>query len=300
MAGAAPDPPRRPALTPTPNPSLTGPLVTVRSPEIDLGEVSALERTALRARALSLIVRSPGRWRLTMRSDDDFRGPAARTVSAERMRLSLPGAPEIPLSRVQTMTLATGEGTEAVGVPVDVDLRLELPWEAVPGIYDGRITLTLEQQSGLSTASPALVHMHFVVRPVLSVSVEPDAVDFGSVPVESGRTFRSPAPLSIRILSNSGWTLAATVSDLAVRTESAVRGSTGAASPSVRLENLSGTPRTAVTLAETRGAPTPLLSGGSTGAEGVTLRPQVVVDVPPGTAPGTYRLRVLVELKGAP
>ena len=298
LAGPVADPPRRAAVTP--DPALTTPLVMARAPEVDLGEVSALEGTSLKARALSLIVRSPGRWRLTMRADDDFRGPAARTVPAERMRLSLPGGPHVPLSRVQAMTLATGDPTGALGLPVEADLRLELPWEAAPGIYEGRVALSLEQDGALPSGSPAFVRVHFVVRPVLSISVDPDVIDLGSVPVESNRTFRAPVPLAIRIRSNGGWILAAGVSDLVAHAESAGRAALAAASPSVRLENLSATTKQAITLAQTRGTPSPLLSGGSTGSDGLTLRPQVVVDVPPGTAPGTYRLRVLVELKGAP
>ncbi len=199
------------------------------------------------------------------------------------------------------MTLSTGDHTDAIGQPVEADLRLDVPWEAAPGVYEGRVTLSVEQDGVLQSGTPALVQIHFVVRPVLSISIDPDVIDLGSIPIEMGRTFRAPVPLSIKIRANSPWILAAGVTDLVARAESVTRPAASATSQlAVRLENLAPTARPAIELAQARGAPSSLLSGGSTGADGVLLRPQVVVDVPPGTAPGTYRLRVLVELKGAP
>lgn len=117
--------------------------ITVRSADIDLGEVSALEGASLRSRALSMTVRSPGRWRLTVRSEADFRGTTGRAIPSERLKLRVTGGPFLSLSRSQTVTLATGRETTPAGDPVDLDLRLDVAWDDPPGAYTGVLLLTL-------------------------------------------------------------------------------------------------------------------------------------------------------------
>lgn len=131
-------PPRRPLDAATDAPLA----LFVRAPEVDLGEVSATDQT-LRPRALSLVVRAPTRWRLTVRADDDFRGSAPRPVPGERLLLRVGGAPFLPLSRTQPVTLATGKATSGAGEPVEADLRLDLGWDDAPGVYSATLRLVL-------------------------------------------------------------------------------------------------------------------------------------------------------------
>jgi pyruvate/2-oxoglutarate dehydrogenase complex dihydrolipoamide acyltransferase (E2) component len=149
-----------------------------------------------------------------------------------------------------------------------------------------------------ASSAAAAVRVSFVVRPVLTVAVEPGTLDLGELPVEAGHTFRSSVPLTLRVTSNTAWTLAASLADAAPRAAAAAA-SAGPA-PVLRLENI--VPGRRDTLAPGRGqaAQTTLLSGGSTGRNGRIVRPDVVVDVPSGAAPGSYRMRLVLELKGQP
>ena len=87
---APPEPPRRASAAAAAPSDLA---ILVRSSDIDLGEVSAIDAAAIQMRALSLVVRSPGRWRLTVRSDSDFRGTSTHAVPAERLKLRVTGGP---------------------------------------------------------------------------------------------------------------------------------------------------------------------------------------------------------------
>jgi hypothetical protein len=125
------------------DPATDAPLALfVRVSEVDLGEVSATDQI-LRPRAVSMVVRAPTRWRLTVRADDDFRGPSPKPVPGERLLLRVGGAPFLPLSRTQAVTLATGKLTGGTGQPVDADLRLDLGWDDAPGLYSATLRLVL-------------------------------------------------------------------------------------------------------------------------------------------------------------
>jgi hypothetical protein len=138
------------------------------------------------------------------------------------------------------------------------------------------------------------VRVSFVVRPVLTVAVEPGTLDLGELPVEAGRTFRSSVPLMLRVTANTPWTLAASLADSTPRAAAAGAGP----SPVLRLENVVPGRRDTLALARGQAAQTTLLSGGSTGRNGQIVRPDV--DVPAGASPGSYRMRVVLELKGQP
>jgi len=137
-----PQPPRRPA-TAAATAAASDLALLVRSSDVDLGEMSAIDAAAVQLRALSLVVRSPGRWRLTVRSDSDFRGASTRAVPAERLKMRVTGGPFLALSRSQTVTLAAGKETSPAGDPVDLDFRLDLGWDDPPGVYSGVLLLTL-------------------------------------------------------------------------------------------------------------------------------------------------------------
>jgi hypothetical protein len=149
-----------------------------------------------------------------------------------------------------------------------------------------------------AASAAAAVRVSFVVRPVLTVAVEPGTLDLGELPVEAGHTFRSSVPLTLRVTSNTAWTLAASLADATPRV-AAARSDAGPP-PTLRLENVVPGRRDTLALARGQAAPTTLLSGGSTGRNGQIVRPDVVVDVPAGATPGSYRMRVVLELKGQP
>ena len=146
-----------------------------------------------------------------------------------------------------------------------------------------------------AASATAAVRVSFVVRPVLTVAVEPGTLDLGELPVEAGRTFRSSVPLTLRVTANTPWTLAASLADSTPRAAAAGAGP----SPVLRLENVVPGRHT-LALARGQAAQTTLLSGGSTGRNGQIVRPDVLVDVPAGASPGSYRMRVVLELKGQP
>jgi hypothetical protein len=147
-------------------------------------------------------------------------------------------------------------------------------------------------------SATAAVRVTFLVRPVLTVAVEPGTLDLGELPIEAGHTFRSSVPLTLRVTSNTAWTLAASLADAAPRV-AAARADAGPL-PTLRLENVVPGRHDTLALARGQGPQTTLLSGGSTGKNGQVVRPDVVVDVPAGATPGSYRMRVLLELKGQP
>ncbi len=149
-----------------------------------------------------------------------------------------------------------------------------------------------------SSSATAAVRVSFVVRPVLTVAVEPGTLDLGELPVEAGHTFRSSVPLTLRVTSNTTWTLAASLADASPRA-AAAQAAAGPA-PALRLENVVPGRHDTLSLARGQAAQTTLLSGGSTGRLGQVVRPDVVVDVPAGATPGSYRMRVVLELKGQP
>lgn len=156
---------------------------------------------------------------------------------------------------------------------------------------------TAAAQTPVASAS-GTIRVAFTIRPILTVAVEPGILDLGELPVEAGRTFRSSVPLTLRVTSNTTWTLAASLVDA---TPHAAAATADAGSPPVlRLENVTPGRRDTLALARGQAAPTTLLSGGSTGRNGQVLRPDVVVDIPTGAAPGSYRMRVVLELKGQP
>jgi hypothetical protein len=149
-----------------------------------------------------------------------------------------------------------------------------------------------------AASAAAAVRVSFVVRPVLTVAVEPGTLDLGELPVEAGRTFRSSVPLTLRVTANTPWTLAASLADSGPR--AAAVGAGPGPSPVLRLENVVPGRRDTLALARGQAAQTTLLSGGSTGRNGQIVRPDVLVDVPAGATPGSYRMRVVLELKGQP
>jgi hypothetical protein len=142
------------------------------------------------------------------------------------------------------------------------------------------------------------LRVSFVVRGVLSVSVDPDLVDFGEVPVETGDTFRSPTPLTINVRSNAPWTLAGRVSEI-IHAHGTGRAADPSSLPTLRLERLAPN-APAFPLPNPGNASAVLISGGDTGPEGAVSRPELFLRVPPGAEPGAYQMRVVLELRGAP
>ncbi len=120
--------------------------LSLRSVELDLGEISALESPLIRERAISLVVQSSSKWRVTVRSQDDFRGTAATSVPVERFALRVPGSAYSPISRVQPATLATGPPTSKAGDVVDADVKLDVMWEDKPGTYAATLLFTLMEE----------------------------------------------------------------------------------------------------------------------------------------------------------
>jgi len=98
------------------------------------------------------------------------------------------------------------------------------------------------------------------------------------------------------------WTLAASV-EPGIRTVRSRADASGAVAPgpSVRLDNLVAGKASGFKLAPMRaqGVSSALLSGGSTDPNGLLMRPDLTVDIPPGTT-GSYRLRIVLDLRGAP
>jgi hypothetical protein len=120
--------------------------LSLRSIELDLGEVSALESPLLRERAITFVVQSASRWRMTVRSQDDFRGASPTSIPVERFQLRVPGSSYVPISRVQTATLVTGPPTSKAGDIVDADVMLDVKWEDAPGTYAATILFTLMEE----------------------------------------------------------------------------------------------------------------------------------------------------------
>jgi hypothetical protein len=162
--------------------------------------------------------------------------------------------------------------------------------------FAGLLTAGAASAQTPASSAAAAVRVSFVVRPVLTVAVEPGTLDLGELPVEAGRTFRSSVPLTLRVTANTPWTLAASLADSTPRAAAAGAGP----SPVLRLENVVPGRRDTLALARGQAAQTTLLSGGSTGRNGQIVRPDVLVDVPAGATPGSYRMRVVLELKGQP
>ena len=58
---------------------------------------------------------------------------------------------------------------------------------------------------GAAGAATTSVRVNFVVKPVLSIAVDPETIDFGEVALDTASSFRSPVPLSIRVRANTPW-----------------------------------------------------------------------------------------------
>lgn len=164
----------------------------------------------------------------------------------------------------------------------------------------GLIPFMAQAQQAPAAGAASSVRLTFVIKPVLAISVDPEQIDFGDVSLDTGSTVRSPVPLSIRVRANTAWSLAASV-EPALRVGRPRSESIAAApAPTVRLENLVAGRRLApLAVSRAQSASGTVLSGGTTGPDGLLLRPDLVVDIPPGTT-GSYRLRIVLDLRGAP
>jgi hypothetical protein len=152
---------------------------------------------------------------------------------------------------------------------------------------------------GMPGSATATLRVSFVVRPVLSISVDPEQIDFGDVPIESQNSFRAPTPLNIQVKSNAPWSLAGRVTEVLHRQGGSKAGGGEEKLPVLRLEHV--TPHAPAAVLPNPGSASALiLQGGDTGPDGAVSRPDVVVDVPAGADPGTYQMRVVFELTALP
>ena len=74
--------------------------------------------------------------------------------------------------------------------------------------------MDLAAAQGMPGSATSTLRVSFVVRPVLSITVAPEQIDFGDVPIESQNTFRAQTPLNIQVKSNAPWMLAGRVTEV--------------------------------------------------------------------------------------